>query len=222
MAKKDPATETTDTILEKLQAMPHENIVTTMNGARYLIPASTIKLMAWNAIPDLIKDEKSDEAKKAATLRLGLKALIRPLLPEILRKTWGMEVEITPGLNILGWLPKYFVHYFVGFMASREWVIYVEKCESCSGDVFKVTRISPYTHGVDNAKALTAPRADSEPLQGGAEPYTPGAKDSDQPGGSMGSSGSETVGQEHMGKGTAEAPDGRVSGDANVHPGLKQ
>lgn len=145
MFHREKPKETTDTILEKLQHSPFENVVVRVGESRYLIPVATVKLLAWHSIPDLLKDENSDAAKKNGALRTGLKALIRPMLPEILKRTWGAEVEIVPRMNILSWLPSYLIHFLVNAVATKEWVIHVEKCESCAGDVYQVTGISPKT-----------------------------------------------------------------------------
>lgn len=163
MFANEKPTDTTESILEKIQQSQAENIVVYLGGSRYLVATATIKLMLWNAIPDFLKDEKSAEAKKMSTLRLGLKALIRPALPEILRKTWGKEVTITPGLNILSWLPKYFTHYFVAFLASKEWQIYVRKIEPTGEiDQYQIIGIAPYSDDPGSVKELTAASTDHQ------------------------------------------------------------
>jgi hypothetical protein len=187
-----PTGETTATIMEKLQRSPFENIVVRVGTTRYLIPSATIKLLAWKSIPDAIKDEHSAEAKKYATLRTGMKALIRPFMPEILRKSWGSDVEIEPRLNILSWLPGYFVHLLVNLVASKGWVINVENCESCGGDIYKIVGISPDTNIVDNSPALPAASADNQPVQGRGQQDAYRAADRDELRGSVGSSGGET------------------------------
>ncbi len=144
--------DTTESILEQLQKSPLENIVVMIGENRFLIPTAIVKLIGWNAIPDAIKDENSEAAKKFATARVGIKALIRPFLPEILRKTWGKEVTITPRLNILNWLPSYFLHYFINLVASKEWHIHVEPCEGCGQHTYKVLGISPNARVTDSGE----------------------------------------------------------------------
>jgi hypothetical protein len=214
--------ETTETILEKLQKSPLENIVVRMGGARYLIPTAALKLLAWNSIPDLIKDENSPDARKHGTLRTGLKALIRPFLPEILKKTWGTDIEITPRLNILSWLPAYFIHFLVNVIAAKEWQIHVEKCADCAGDVYKVVGLSPYTDNQPSPPALPAPSADHQSVSGGGESNAPRGQDRDEPGGSMGSGGGAEIGKEHMEPGATEASPGQLSSDENIHSGQQQ
>lgn len=195
MFANEKPTDTTESILEKLELAQAENIVAHIGGSNYLIPVPTLKLMAWSAIPDFIKDEKSDAAKKMSTLRLGLKALLRPALPEILRKTWGNEVAIMPGLNILSWLPRYFVNYFIGFLASKEWQVYVKKIEYDSDvDFYQVIGIAPYSNDPGSAKELTAASTDHQSIPRGAQPDSPGTEDRDKFGGPVGRGGGAPLG----------------------------
>lgn len=158
--------ENTDTIIEKLKNAPFENVVIHANGARFLLPVGPLKILAWNSVPDLIKDPNSEEARKNSLLRTGIKSLIRPLLPEILKKTWGKEVAIVPRLNILTWIPTYLIHLLINLAASKEWEIHVERCESCEGDVFKILAIAPRSNIVirSDPPAASAAGADHQPV----------------------------------------------------------
>lgn len=181
--------ETTDTILDHLQSHAPDNLVAHVGDIRYLVPTIALKGLAWNSVPDFIKDADSEEAKKNQTLRTGLKALIRPFLPDIIKKSWGREVKIVPRMNILSWLPQYLIHILVNAVSTMEWKIDVEKCESCEGTVFKVVGISPYTHPIVHSESLPAPRADNKPVQGRGELDPPRAEDSDESRGPVGYSG---------------------------------
>jgi hypothetical protein len=181
--------ETTDTILEHLQSHAPENLIAHVGDIRYHVPTIALKALAWNSVPPFIKDADSEEAKKNQTLRTGLKALIRPFLPDIIKKSWGRDVKIIPRMNILNWLPQYLIHILVNAVSTMEWKIDVEKCESCEGTVFKVVGISPYTHPIVHSESLPAPRTDSEPVQGRGEPNSSRAADSDIVGRPVGYSG---------------------------------
>jgi hypothetical protein len=154
--KPTTAIETTESILNKLQENQKEFITVHIGTARYLIPVATLKLFTWNAIPDFIKDEHSKEAQEMSLTRVMIKGFIRPMLPVILKKTWGEEVTIAPGLNILSWLPKYFTHYFIAFLSSKDWYIHAERLEN---NVYKVSGISPNSNDSGDIKRDTASTA---------------------------------------------------------------
>jgi hypothetical protein len=213
--------DTTDTILEKLQASPFENVVIHVESMRFLIPVATLKLLAWNSVPDLIKDENSEEAQKHQTLRIGIKALLRPLLPEVLRKTWGHEVAILPRLNILSFLPTYMIHFLINAIATKGWKIHVEKCSDCGENVFKVVGISPNT--IDKPatpEASTHHEADTQSLQGRGQPDAYRQEDSNLARGSVGNSGRTEVGEVNIQPGTIEGTKGGIPGATNVHSRL--
>lgn len=200
MFKRDRPVETTETILEKLQRSQLENVVMRVNDRRYLVPTATIKLLAWNSIPDMIKDEHSEAARKHATARTGLKALIRPILPELLKKTWGQDVEITPRLNILSWLPAYLLHFLVNVIASKEWIIDVETCDSCSEDTYKIIGISPHTNPIIHSESIPTPQPDHQSVPRRGQFRTPGSADSDEPRGSLGNCGNDRQRQDDHGE----------------------
>jgi hypothetical protein len=181
--------ETTDTILTHLRNNAPDNLVAHVGNIRYLVPTIALKALAWNSVPDFIKDADSEEAKKNQTLRTGLKALIRPFLPDIIKKSWGRDVKIVPRMNILNWLPQYLIHILVNAVSTMEWKIDVEKCESCEGTVFKVVGISPYTHPIIHSESLPTARADYQSIQGRREPDSSRAADSNEPRGPVGYSG---------------------------------
>lgn len=181
--------ETTDTILDHLQSHAPDNLVAHVGDIRYHIPTIALKALAWNSVPDFIKDADSEEAKKNQTLRTGLKALIRPFLPDIIKKSWGRDVKIVPRMNILNWLPQYLIQILVNAVASMEWKIDVEKCESCQGTVYTVVGISPHTNFIVHSTQISTPRADSEPVQGRREPDSPRPPDSNESRGPVGYSG---------------------------------
>lgn len=194
--------QTTDTILEHIQNNSPDNLVIRVESTRYLVPVAAIKLLAWNSVPPFIKDEHSEEAKKNQTLRTGLKALIRPFLPDIIKKSWGSEVKIVPRMNILNWLPRYLINILINAVAVMEWEVSVEKCPDCQGDTFKVTGISPNTNNIVRATQVPTARADSQSVQRGREPHTLREEDRDQSGRSVGSGWSEKVWKIDMGTGT--------------------
>lgn len=213
--------ETTETVLEKLKNAPVENVVVRIDSARYLIPTAAIKMLAWNAIPDMIKDENSEAARKHATLRTGLKALIRPFLPEVLKQTWQTEVTITPRLNILSWLPSYLIHFLVNIVAAKEWCIHVERCESCGESVYKVTGISPYASDESTRRFLASPAsgADSQSVQGRGESDPHRAPDCDLSRGSVGGSGGEAERKEHLEQAAPSTLAERLPRHEDVHTG---
>jgi len=55
--------ESTDTLLEKMQREAPENIILHLGESRYLVSVPVVKLLAWGLVPDLLKDENSEEAK---------------------------------------------------------------------------------------------------------------------------------------------------------------
>lgn len=169
--------ETTATILAKLQNAPFENVVIHIGNQQFIVPTSALKLLAWNAIPDMIKDEQSQAARDNLTLRTGLKAILRPMLPKMLAKTWGKEIEIEPRLNVLNWLPNYLIHLLINMVASKEWAIHVEPCAGCQENTFKITGISPHTNTGQNASALPAAPTDHQPVPGREEPDPSGTAD---------------------------------------------
>lgn len=220
MFRRDRPVDTTDTVLERLQRSAPENIVVKVGENRYLIPANTVKMMAWGGIPDAIKDPDSPDAKKYSVQRTGLKALLRPFLPEILKQTWGVEVEIKPRLNILTWFCSYFIHYFINFIASGEWVVHVESCEGCGEGVFRVVGISP------NASSFLPPRAipgvaptDREPLPGRGHEGSSGETDRNLVGGQMGNCGDDRIRQDDNGEGTTIKTEGVLPRGADLHSG---
>lgn len=198
--------ETTDTVLEHLQTHAPDNLTVYIGDARYLVPVSTLKLLAWNSVPPMIRDESSEEAKKNQTLRTALKALIRPVLPDIIKKSWGREVKIVPRMNILNWLPRYLINILINVVSSLEWEVYVEKCDSCEGSVFKVIGISPYTNHIISTESLPASRTDSESVRGRGELDAPRAADSDESRGSMGNRWSASFREIDVFEGTNNKP----------------
>jgi hypothetical protein len=209
----------TDTLLEKMQQDAPENIVIHLRDSRYLVPVKIMKLLAWGIVPDFLKDENSKEAKDHPIVRTGLKRLIAPYLPMILKKTQGEEIEIKPRLNILQWLPTYAIHFAINLLASKEWSVNVENCESCGENVFRIVGISPHSYGIlPLPEESTSQTSNREPLQGRGQPSPYGTADSDQSRGSMGSGGRTSVWQEHMGTRVTEATPNILSSDADVHP----
>src|SRR5256884_2413525 len=194
--------ETTDTILQHLQTHAPDNLTVYVDGTRYLVPVSALKLLAWNSVPPMIRDENSEEAKKSQLLRTGLKTLIRSHLSEIIEKSWGRKVKIVPRLNILNWLPRYLINILINAVAFMEWRIDVEKCESCQGDVYKVVGISPNTDHIIHSESLPATRSGNQPLQGRGEFDAPGAADSDESGRPVGVSGSASIWKVNFFEGT--------------------
>jgi len=159
--------QNTDTLLEKMQNEAPENIVIHLGESRYLVPVKIVKLLSWGLVPDLLKDENSEDAKKHPIVRTGLKRLIAPYLPMILKKTQGEEIEIKPRLNILQWLPTYAIHYAVNLLASKEWAIHVKDCEGCGSNVFQIIGIYPHSDRIISSPAVsTSETPDRESLPG--------------------------------------------------------
>jgi hypothetical protein len=197
--------QNTDTLLEKMQNDAPENIIIHLGESRYLVPVKIVKLLSWGLIPDMLKDENSEDAKKHPIVRTGLKRLIAPYLPQILKKTQGEEVEIKPRLNILQWLPTYAIHYAINLLASKEWQIHVKICEGCGPGVFQIVGIYPHSYGVLPSPAVaTSETPDRESLPGRGQQGTSGEEDSNQLRGSMDNSGRPSVWQEHASKGITE------------------
>jgi len=190
----------TTEVLQHVQKECPENIVFSMNDTRYLVAVQPLKLLAWNSVPDVIKDENSDEAKKHQTFRLGLKALLRPLLSDMLKKIVGRDVRIEPRLNILSWVPNFLIHFFINAIASKEWRIHVQACEECGEGVYRVLWISPVSNNISTTPVLPAAQpgpASSEHLQGRGQQDTFRAEDHSLSGGPVGDSGREEIRQEH-------------------------
>lgn len=201
--------QNTDTLLEKMQNEAPENIIIHLGESRYLVPVKIVKLLSWGLVPDLLKDENSEDAKKHPIVRTGLKRLIAPYLPMILEKTQGENIEIKPRLNILQWLPTYAIHYAVNLLASKEWAIHVKDCEGCGPSVYQIIGISPYSCGVLPSPAITTSEAsDRESLPGRGQQSTSGEEDSNIVRGSMGSGRSASVGQEYVVTRVTEATEG--------------
>jgi hypothetical protein len=197
--------QNTNTLLEKMQNDALENIIIHLGESRYLVPVKIVKLLSWGLIPDLLKDENSEDAKKHPIVRTGLKRLIAPYLPQILKKTQGEEVEIKPRLNILQWLPTYAIHYAVNLLASKEWEIHVKDCEGCGPGVHQIIGIYPHSYGIVSPPAITTSEASNhESVQGRGQQGTSGDENRNLSRGSMDNSGRPSVWQEHAGKGTAE------------------
>lgn len=154
----------TDNILDKMQKEAPENIVIRLCESRYLVPVTVLKLLAWNIVPDFLKDENSKEAKEHPIMRTGLKRLIAPYLPQILKKTQGEEVEIKPRLNVLQWLPTYAIHYAINLLASKEWEIHVKNCEGCGNDVFQIVGIYPHSDRIVSTPEITASSSNRESI----------------------------------------------------------
>lgn len=190
--------QNTDTLLEKMQSDAPENIIIHLGDSRYLVPVKTVKLLSWGLIPDLLKDENSEDAKKHPIVRTGLKRLIAPYLPMILKKTQGEEIEIKPRLNILQWLPTYAIHYAVNLLASKEWAIHVKDCEGCGPGVYQIVGISPHSYGVLPSPAVPVGETpDRESIQGRGQQSTSGEEDSNLTRGSMDNSGGATIREEY-------------------------
>jgi len=198
--------ETTDTILEHVQTHAPDNLTVYVDGARYLVPVSALKLLAWNSVPPMIRDEQSDEAKKNQTMRTALKALIRPVLPEIIKKSWGREVRIVPRMNILNWLPRYLIHILINAVAFMEWEVSVERCESCQGATYKVVGISPHASNIVRSESLPATRADNQSVPGGRESDSSGETDRDLLGRSVGGSGRASIWKVNLVEGADSQP----------------
>jgi len=151
--------DTTDNIIEKMQQDTPENVVFHVMACRYLLSTAAVKSVVWGLIPDMIKDEKSEDAKKHSLVRIGIKRLVAPFLPEILKRTWDSEVEIKRGLNVLDWLPLYLTHFAVGLLASKEWRIRVENHQDCGG-AFRIIGISPDADDIISPSAIASPASD--------------------------------------------------------------
>lgn len=141
--QKNKLEDSTDDLIDKMIDRTPPNIVIRIGENKFLIPVDIIKDFAIKSLSDTIVDEKSENAKKYGALRSAIKAGIRPFLPEILRKTWGREIEIKPHINILSWLPLYFIHFFIGSMARLEWRIDVKNCTGCGEHIYQILRFAP-------------------------------------------------------------------------------
>jgi hypothetical protein len=197
--KRHQLEDNTDNIIDKMIERTPENIVIRIGKNRFLIPVNILKDFAIKSLPDAIVDEKSENAKKYGALRSALKAGIRPFLPDILKKTWGREVEIKPHLNILSWLPLYFIHFFIGSMARLEWRIDVKDCEGCGEHVFQVLRLAP---DIARQEQLTG---DRQSLPGRGKPTLPGQTDHNKSGGQVGDTGDDRERQDDISKGATSA-----------------
>lgn len=197
MFKRQQLEDNTDNVIDKMIERTPENIVIRIGENRFLIPVDILKDFAIKSLPDAIVDEKSENAKKYGALRSALKAGIRPFLPDILKKTWGREVEIKPHLNILSWLPLYFIHFFIGSMARLEWRIDVENCEGCGEHVYEVLRLAP---DVARGQPLAG---DHQSLPGRGKQAQSRQADNHISGGSLGDHRHDGVGQDDNGKGAA-------------------
>jgi hypothetical protein len=197
--------DSTDDVIGKMVERTPANIVIKVGENRFLIPVDMVKNFAINSLPDALVDEKSEDAKKFGALRSALKAGLRPFLPDILRKTWGREVEVRPHLNILSWLPLYFIHFFIGSMARLEWRIDVKDCEGCGDHVYQVLRLAPNV-------TPEQPLADNrQSLPGRGESSDSGKEDSNLAGGSLGDSGNDGERKDDNGKGAIVTVEAGVS-----------
>lgn len=195
MFKRHKLEDSTDDLIPKMVDRTPANIVIKVGENRFLIPVDVVKDFAIKSLPAAIVDEKSEDAKKYGALRSALKAGIRPFLPDILKKTWGREVEVKQHLNILSWLPLYFIHFFIGSMARLEWRIDVKDCEGCGDHVYEVLRLAP------NITPEQPGRDDSQSLPGRGESSDTGKEDSNLIGGPLGDSGNDGERKDDDGKG---------------------
>lgn len=198
--------DSTDDLIPKMTERTPPSIVIKIGENRFLIPVDVVKSFAIKSLPATIVDEKSEQAKKYGALRSAIKAGIRPFLPDILRNTWGHEVEIKPHLNILSWLPLYFIHFFIGMMARFEWRIDVKDCTDCGEHVYQVLRLAPNLPpeepGSDNRQSLPG-RGQSSDI---------GPADSNELGGQMGDSRDDRIGQDDNGKGAIVTTETSIPG----------
>lgn len=135
----------TTQLLESMDQHTHAFVIVHIDDRRYRMPAAQIRTLLWTCIPDAIKDENSADAKRFATLRTGLKALIRPFLPDLLSKIAGQKIELTRGLNVLSWLSNFFVAFSIKLLTSREWEIHVRECKECSPATYEIAGLTPWT-----------------------------------------------------------------------------
>jgi len=215
MFKRAKLEDSTDDLIDKMVERTPPNIVIKMGENKFLIPVAILKSFAINAIPDVVFEEKGEEAKKYGALRSALKAGVRPFLPDILRKTWGREVEIKPHLNILSWLPLYFIHFFIGMMARVEWRIDVKDCEGCGDYVYQVLRLAP---NVASSEPLTD---DRQSLSGRGDSSHTWESDHNLVRGSVGVRGDDGIGQDDDGEGVASEVEASVSSGAGLHSGYE-
>jgi len=187
--------DSTDNVITKMVDRTPANIVVRVGENRFLIPVNVVKDFAIKSLPAAIVDEKSEDARKYGALRSALKAGIRPFLPDILRKTWGRDVEVKPHLNILSWLPLYFIHFCIGTMARVEWRIDVKDCEGCGSHVYEVQRLTP------NLTPEQPDSNDRQSLSERAEPVDAGKPDSNESGGPVGHLRDDGERQDDNGKG---------------------
>ncbi|HEY4384856.1 MAG TPA: hypothetical protein VGN34_10320 [Ktedonobacteraceae bacterium] len=205
MFKRAKLEDSTDDVITKMVDRTPPNIVVKVGENRFLIPVDMVKDFAIKSLPAAIVDERSEDAKKFGALRSALKAGIRPFLPDVLRKTWGRDVEVKPHLNILSWLPLYFIHFFIGTMARVEWRIDVKDCQGCGDHVFQVLRLAP------NLTPEQPDGADRQSLPGRAEPVDVGKADSNLIGGSLGDSGNDGERKDDNGKGAIVSTEAGIS-----------
>lgn len=107
----------------------------------YLLNRNAIKFALWAKIPEGFRDPDSDEAKKpeVQTLRIGAKALLRSVLPGVLKKAFGEKAPaIPPRADLLSWTLNLLVNACVDSLAMKEWRLTVEPCETCEDGVYTV------------------------------------------------------------------------------------
>lgn len=116
-----------------------------IEGNTYLVNRNAIKLTLWEKIPEGFRNPDSAEAQKpeVQVMRVGAKALLRSVLPGVLKKAFGENAPIIPPrTDIIQWALRLLVNTSVDYMALKEWRLNVEPCETCENGVFTVHGIT--------------------------------------------------------------------------------
>lgn len=107
----------------------------------YLLNRNAIKFALWEKIPEGFRNPDSEEAQKpdVQVMRVGAKALLRSVLPGVLKKAFGDNApKIPPRVDLLQWSLQMLVNTAVDYIALKEWRLNVEPCETCENGVYTV------------------------------------------------------------------------------------
>jgi hypothetical protein len=122
-----------------------EYLALKIEGNTYLVNRNAIKLALWEKIPEGFRNPDSEEAQRpdVQTMRIGAKALLRSVLPGVLKKAFGNNApSIPPRVDIIQWALKLLVNTSVDYIALKEWRLDVEPCQSCENGVYTVRGIT--------------------------------------------------------------------------------
>jgi hypothetical protein len=127
-----------------MEAVPEYLTIESELG-KFLVNRNAVKFALWHRIPEGFRDPQSEEAQKSDVqlMRVAAKAMLRAILPNILKRMFGENApQIPPRTDLIQWTLNLLINGLVDYAALKEWRMNIEPCDSCESRIYKVLSIS--------------------------------------------------------------------------------